>query len=66
MWPMTYTCTQGKANQSIIKDLPTKTLSMISDLSQKFRHDLWRVKSELKLSQKQHLTPGHIGISKYY
>ena len=33
-------------------------LSMISDLSQKFKHDLWRVKSELKLSQKQHLTPG--------
>ena len=31
---------------------------MISDLSQKFKHDLWRVKSELKLSQKQHLTPG--------
>ena len=22
-----------------------------------FKHDLWRVKSELKLSQKQHLTP---------
>ena len=33
-------------------------LSQISDLSQKFKHDLWRVKSELKLSQKQHLTPG--------
>ena len=33
-------------------------LSMISDLSQKFKHDLWRVKSELKLSRKQHLTPG--------
>ena len=33
-------------------------LSLISDLSQKFKHDLWRVKSELKLSQKQHLTPG--------
>ena len=32
-------------------------LSLISDLSQKFRHDLWRLKSELKLSQKQHLTP---------
>ena len=32
-------------------------LSLISDLSQKFKHDLWRVKSELKLSQKQHLTP---------
>ena len=33
-------------------------LSLISDLSQKFKHDLWRVKSELNLSQKQHLTPG--------
>ena len=33
-------------------------LSLISDLSQKFKYDLWRVKSELKLSQKQHLTPG--------
>ena len=32
-------------------------LSLISDLSQKFKHDLWRVKSELNLSQKQHLTP---------
>ena len=32
-------------------------LSEISDLSQKFKHNLWRVKSELKLSQKQHLTP---------
>ena len=32
-------------------------LSLISDLSEKFKHDLWRVKSELKLSQKQHLTP---------
>ena len=32
-------------------------LSLISDLSQKFKHDLWRVKSELKLSQKQHFTP---------
>ena len=31
-------------------------LSVISDLSQKFKHALWRVKSELKLSQKQHLT----------
>ena len=31
-------------------------LSLISDLSQKFKHDLWRVKSELNLSQKQHLT----------
>ena len=28
-------------------------LSLISDLGQKFKHDLWRVKSELKLSQKQ-------------
>ena len=33
-------------------------LSLISDLSQKFKHDLWRAKSKLKLSQKQHLTPG--------
>ena len=32
-------------------------LSVISDLSQKFKHDLWRFMSELKLSQKQHLTP---------
>ena len=32
-------------------------LSLISDLSQKFKHDLWRLKSKLKLSQKQHLTP---------
>ena len=32
-------------------------LSLISDLSQKFKHDLWRVKSKVKLSQKQHLTP---------
>ena len=32
-------------------------LSLISDLSQKFKHDLWRAKSKLKLSQKQHLTP---------
>ena len=33
-------------------------LSLISDLSQKFKHDLWRLKSKLKLSQKQHFTPG--------
>ena len=35
-------------------------LSLISDLSQEFEHDhddLWRVKSKLKLGQKQHLTP---------
>ena len=36
-------------------------LSLISDLSQKFIQDWWRVKSELKLSQKlsqkQNLTP---------
>ena len=32
-------------------------LSLISDLSQKFKHDLWRLKSKFKLSQKQHLTP---------
>ena len=32
-------------------------LSLISDLSQKFKHDLLWVKSELNLSQKQHLTP---------
>ena len=39
-------------------------LSLISDLSQKFKHDLLRVKSELKLSQKQHLTPDlYIGQS---
>ena len=31
--------------------------SLISDLSKKFKHDLWRVKPALKLSQKQHLTP---------
>ena len=31
--------------------------SLISVLSQKFKHDLWRVKSVVKLSQKQHLTP---------
>ena len=31
-------------------------LSLISDLSQKFKHDLWIAKSDLKLSQKQHLT----------
>ena len=37
-------------------------LSLISDLSQKFKHDLWRVKSELKLSQKQHLTPDAFSI----
>ena len=35
-------------------------LSLISDLSQKFKHDLWRVMSELDLSQKQHLTPGDL------
>ena len=43
-------------------------LSLISDLSQKFKHDLWRVKSELKLSQKQHLTPdlhSHVRIHLY-
>ena len=33
-------------------------LSLILDLSQKFKHGLWRLKSKLKLSQKQHLTPG--------
>ena len=33
-------------------------LSLISDLSQKFKHVLCGVKSKLKLSQKQHLTPG--------
>ena len=38
-------------------------LSLISDLSQKFKHDLWRVKSKLKLSQKQHLTPGLAVVS---
>ena len=38
-------------------------LSLISDLSQKFKYDLWRVKSELKLSQKQHLTPVLVGRS---
>ena len=38
-------------------------LSLISDLSQKFKHDLWRVKSKLKLSQKQHLTPDLINLS---
>ena len=27
-------------------------------LSQEFKHDLWRLKSNLQLSQKQHLTPG--------
>ena len=32
-------------------------LSLILDLSQKFKHGLWRLKSKLKLSQKQHLTP---------
>ena len=37
-------------------------LSLISDLSQKFKHDLWRVKSELQLSQKQQLTPGALMI----
>ena len=26
-------------------------------LSQKFKHDLWRLKKKLKLSRKQHLTP---------
>ena len=31
-------------------------LSLISDLSQKFKHDLWS--QHLILSQKQHLTPG--------
>ena len=43
-------------------------LSLISDLSQKFKHDLWRVKSELKLSRIQHLTPGETrsqGISSH-
>ena len=39
-------------------------LSLISDLSQKFKHDLRRVKSELKLSQKQHLTPEPKPVSK--
>ena len=45
---------------SIFKDLgwgAVSDLSQISDLSQKFKHDLWRVKPDLKLSQKQHLTP---------
>ena len=32
-------------------------LSLISDLSKKFKHHLLRVKSELKLSGKQHPTP---------
>ena len=32
-------------------------LSLILDLSKKFKHGLWRLKSKLKLSQKQHLTP---------
>ena len=41
-------------------------LSLISDLSQKFKHDLWRVKSKLKLSQKQHLTPGATSDSKSF
>ena len=33
-------------------------LSLILDLSQKFKHGLWRLKSKLKLSQKKHLTRG--------
>ena len=33
-------------------------LSLISGLSEKFKHDLWRLKSKLNFSQKQHLTPG--------
>ena len=32
-------------------------LSLILDLSQKFKHGLLRLKSKLKLNQKQHLTP---------
>ena len=32
-------------------------LSLISDLSQKIRQNLWRVKMEHKLSRKQHITP---------
>ena len=40
-------------------------LSLISDLSQKFKHDLWRPKSKLKLSQKQHLTPAVLCYNKY-
>ena len=32
-------------------------LSLIADLSQEYKHDLWRLKSELKLSQiQQHVT----------
>ena len=38
-------------------------LSLISDLTQKFKHNLWRVKSELKLSRKQHLIQGHEGVA---
>ena len=43
-------------NQSDLGWGAVSDLSLISDLSQKFKHELWRVKSELKLSQKQHLT----------
>ena len=41
------TCAPGKRGCGAISDL-----NLISDLNQKFKHDLWRVKSELKLSQK--------------
>ena len=52
-------------SNSIVNDLrrgAVSDLSLISDLSQKFKHDLWRIKSELKLSQKQHLTPAEVNV----
>ena len=50
--------TQNRSNYSKQGWGAVSDLSLISDLSQKFKHDLLRVKSELNLSQKQHLTPG--------
>ena len=44
-------CPLGEVN-------PEGAVALILDLSQKFKHGLWRLKSKLKLSQKQHLTRG--------
>ena len=53
MWKFKSSCFETVLGWGAVSDL-----SLILDLSQKFKHGLWRLKSKLKLSQKQHLTPG--------
>ena len=58
-WNMTILCRQDISSHDIdFVEYIGPGVRCCFWLSDKFKHDLWRLKSKLKLSQKQHITPG--------